>query len=64
MKKSPIFIEESSMSSWEDLNFDMHCRNLNYSQIEVTTEVMGAMTMTNQDVGKALKRDAMGCRGG
>jgi hypothetical protein len=29
MKKRPTFTEESSMASRKDLNFDMHCKNLN-----------------------------------
>jgi hypothetical protein len=29
MKKRPTFTEESSMVSRKDLNFDMHCKNLN-----------------------------------
>jgi hypothetical protein len=29
MKKRPTFMEESSMPSQKDLNFDMHCRNPN-----------------------------------
>jgi len=28
MKRRPIFMKESSMASWKDLNFDMHCKNL------------------------------------
>jgi hypothetical protein len=55
MKKRPTFIEKSSMTSWKDLNFDMHCRNPNFSWIKVTTTVVGVMTMTNEDMGKALK---------
>jgi len=31
MKRRPIFVKESSMASQKDLNFDMHCRNLNFS---------------------------------
>jgi hypothetical protein len=30
MKTRPTFIEESSMASRKDLNFDMHCRNPNF----------------------------------
>jgi len=29
IKKRPTFMEESSMASWKDLNFDTHCRNPN-----------------------------------
>jgi hypothetical protein len=29
MEKMPTFTKETSMASWKDLNFDMHCRNHN-----------------------------------